>query len=220
MTQFWIKLLDQFTLHQKQVRLALLGVCGFALVCGAGALAWYFISPGEPPDPAKEDLTVLSKYIRSEAFLKAGSQERGEYVNKLMNRYKQMPPAEKREAQDKFGTLFRKDRQTRKTFWLSYVQNQADQYNKLSQQQKRQRIDAILTMAEAMNGKRQMRSEFREKGSVRPRKMTKKQEKKGVDRFRRNIPFVLKTTSAKDRAKIITMAKDMMNRMQEKYGDR
>ncbi|MBN1943784.1 MAG: hypothetical protein JW849_10875 [Phycisphaerae bacterium] len=218
MTELQTRLLDLFTLHQRHIRWILPCVCGLALVCAAGGLLWHFVSPSQPPDPTNGDLNAISDYIRGDAFLNASSRQRGEYVNQLMERYRTMPPAERENARDKFGSIFRTDEQTRKTFWLSFMQNQAEQYSKLSREKKKQRLDMFLTMGETMHGGRQRsQREFREKDPMSRQGRSEKRTKQSVDRFRKNLPFFLKQTSSSDRAKMVVMARDMMKRARERY---
>lgn len=219
MNQLWTRLLDFFTLHQKQAGRILIAICGTAVLCAAGGIMWYVVAPGEPPDPANGDIREVAEYIKSDEFLSKPSLKRGEYTNKLVQRYRSMSDEERQGARKEFGDLFRKNRTAEKTFWMSYISKQADHYDKLSSAERKKFLDRFLLVAETMHGRRRAREDYRRKGPVQ-RKSTAKQRKLAFYRMQKNMPLLLNQTTAKDRAKMAKLAGDMMSRMRERYDNR
>ncbi len=214
----WVKLLDQFTLHQNQLRWGLLGICGVAMLCAVAGVVGYFVSPEEAPNPASADVDTLAKYVKSNEFLNTASRERGAYVNQLMVRYKKMNPREQKKAQEQFGNLFRKDRKREKTFWLSYAQNQAQEYSTLSDRQKCLRLDAILTLLKISGNAPRARRNHRDLAPSH-RKPDKKKKDRTVREIRKNLPLLLKNTTSDDRVKIARLASDLMSRTKERFSE-
>jgi len=212
-------ILDFFTLHQKQAGRVLLIGCGTAILCAVCGIVWYVLSPSEPPDPAASDIHTIAEYIKSDEFLEKPSLKRGEYTDRLVQRYHRMSDQEREAAQKEFGDLFQKNRSAEKTFWLSYMSKQADHYDKLLPEQKEKFLDHFLFMAETMHGQHRAREDYQQRGPLQ-RQSSPEQKKRAFYRMQKNMPLLLHQTTAEDRAKIAKLAGDMMTRMQQRYGER
>jgi hypothetical protein len=218
MNPFWARILDFFCLHQKTATRVLILGCSLAMLCAVGGIVWYFVSPDEPPDPAASDLHEIAEYIKSDSFLEKSSLQRGEYTNRLVQRYQRMSEHQRREAQKEFGELFRKNRTVEKAFWLSFMSKQADHYDKLSPENRERFLDQFILIAETMHGRHRAREDFKKKSPLQ-KNVTPKMQRQAFYRMQKNIPLLLNQTTAEDRAKMSRLAGDMIARMKKRYDE-
>ncbi|MBN1553973.1 MAG: hypothetical protein JXA11_04455 [Phycisphaerae bacterium] len=220
MSPLWTRILDAYTIHQRQMKWVILGVCGVSVLGAASFLLWYWTSGGSCPDAETADVQKIAEYIRSDSFLEKSSVERGEYVEKLMGRYKKMSQEDRREAQNTLGSVLQKNRKLEKTVALSFASKQADEYHKLkTPEQKNQFIDRWLTMMEmAHGGHERAKQEYRKRNPISGNHQpTPEQRKKSIARLRNSLPLIMSKTTSEDRAKLAKMARDSAQRMQERY---
>lgn len=222
MSAFWTRILDTYTVHQDRMKWVILVVCSLSLFGAAGIVTWHYVANRSAPDPQTANVEQVADYIKSDKFLEKSSVERGEYIEKLMGRYKNMTPTERDHAKDTMGNVLEKNRKLEKTFALSFASKQADEYNKLkTPAEKQQFIDRWLTMMElAHGGHERAKEEYQKNNPVSGNKQpTQDQRKHSVAQLRKSLPLVMSKTTAEDRAKLAKLVRDASYRMQERYGN-
>jgi hypothetical protein len=220
MSAFWTNILDTYTLHQRQMKWIILGVCCLSVLGGAGIVTWYYVANNSVPDVETANVEKIADYLKSDTFLEKTSLERGEYIEKIMKRYHQMSYEEQQDAQKTMGNVLRKNRKAEKTVVLSFAAKQADAYNKLkTDEEKDQFIDRWLTIMEIGHGGRERaRREYQKHNPAGGRRATPEQRRKAIAGLRKNLPLLMSRTTAKDRAKLAKMVRDASQRMQQRYG--
>ncbi len=221
MSTFWTRILDTYTVHQYQMKWVIIGVCSLSLLGAGGIVTWHYVGNRSAPDPQTANVETIADYMKSDRFLEKSSVERGEYIEKLMGRYRNMPQEDRQQAKDTMGNVFKNDRKLEKTFALSFASRQADEYCKLKTPvEKQQFIDRWLTMMElAHGGRERVRQEYQKNTQAGQQNLTPEQQKQAVTRLRKSLPMVMSKTTAVDRARMVKLVRDASFRMQERYGD-
>lgn len=189
-----------------------LAVAGLAVSATVGI---YALAENAIPDPQKSDIKTTVKFImEDQKFLEMNSRDRRKFVDSVVNRFAAMNGQERAEAADSYKLLRRRDKTRSKIFWMTFISNKSDEYDKLSPQKKTQYIDKFIGRMEMIGMSGRMRRGYEKMLSS---QCSRQVLEKRLARNKPNVKLLLEKTTAVERAKISRMTKDVIERLHYRY---
>ena len=198
--------------------IVLIGLALGGLACGS-VLIVHLFSRTDVPDPGKADIREVGEFLESDGFRQMPSDQRGNYVDRVLQRHMAMTPAERAESDEALESLNLgpdANFEARDAFWLAWGIKRAADFDKLPPESQDAYVDVWIGTMEVLGGEENLRQATEELHQrARDGKFAGESP---VAKFIQGSRTLGRSSTAEERAKLGKLGGALFRRMKARYG--
>ncbi len=187
-------------------------ICASVLAVGilVVGLLWAAFFEPNVPDPKTAEVREAVEFMKTDTFRKLDTARRNKYYEDVADRFHSMSHQERLEAGQNLRGL-KLSRRDREAVGIKILQGYVDEYMEKSPQERRVYMNSVQQMVERVAGRSKLENDYYRV------KTDSEFRKKRIAGGIKQLPRGLRTTSARDRAKMAHTMRDWMATMHNRY---